>query len=314
MIIKTRKPPQKLQELQALHRRTSLNHPKIQLIKENLARCLAGYRGECAIDYHLTFLEEKNYFIFHDIRLKVSKHYFQIDTLLLSRKLAFNLEVKNFAGELYFDEENHQLIRLLDGQKEAFRDPLIQIFFQEQHLKNWFSNNGYPDLPVQSLVVISNPSTIIHTTSKKVIHSEFLPIKIHQLEKNYSENKLSDKVLKKLIRQIKKQDTPLQTSLIEQFELSEDELLKGVHCPKCNFIPLIRTYGNWICPRCSFQSSDAHFHSIKDYTLLINDMFTNREIRSFLKISNAQLMKRLLHSPQILALGNKNARIYKLLN
>ncbi|MED1098241.1 MULTISPECIES: nuclease-related domain-containing protein [Bacillus] len=79
------------------------NHPKIPLITEELKKRTAGYRGETALDFPLSFIAEKDYFIFHDLRLQDSSRYFQMDTLVLSQKFALILEVKNIAGSLYFD-------------------------------------------------------------------------------------------------------------------------------------------------------------------------------------------------------------------
>ncbi|MGV3464645.1 MAG: nuclease-related domain-containing protein [Heyndrickxia sp.] len=38
------------------------------------------YNGEQSVDYFLSLLNEKKYFIFHDLRLQVNNHFFQIDT------------------------------------------------------------------------------------------------------------------------------------------------------------------------------------------------------------------------------------------
>lgn len=320
MIGKRRVKPVSLEKLESARRRVPKNHPKAQLIKERLAISTAGYRGECAVDYPLSRLPEKDYSIFHNIRLKESSHFFQIDTLIITLKFALILEIKNFAGAIYFDEKLNQLIRTIDDRKEAFRDPLLQIYFQENQLKIWLQKHGFSQLPVISLIVISNPNTLIETSQasksiyQKVIHNEYLPVKIQQLEKNYPQQKLSEKELKKLIRLIKKQDTPLDSPLLAQLEIPELALIKGVHCPQCSLLPIPKKYGGWRCPNCSSKNKYAYLPSIKDYSLLINPNFTNREIRNFLEITSPDYMHRLLICKEIASSGATKAKIYSLNN
>ncbi|WP_243292865.1 hypothetical protein [Bacillus sp. FJAT-47783] len=56
MIKKERTKPIKLKKLEALIRRLSSTHPKRPLVQKELAKHLAGYRGEQSIDYHLSHL------------------------------------------------------------------------------------------------------------------------------------------------------------------------------------------------------------------------------------------------------------------
>lgn len=314
MIVKKTEMSLKLQKLLALRRRTPPTHPKLPLIKEHVAKGLAGYRGECAVDYQLTLLPEKSFYSFHDIRLFDSKHYFQIDHLLLLKKFALILEVKNIAGILEFDEDNHQLIRTLGTQKDGFSDPLLQVYFKELHFKKWLALHSVTELPVLSLVVTSHSNSILQTTSPKVIRNEFLPIKIMQLEKSFQGPSFNDKSLKKIIRLIKKHHTPLNPAILEQYEVFEEQLLKGIFCPKCESFSVVRIHGGWKCSSCLHKCKDAHIPSIKDYSLLIKEEFTNRELQNFLLIPNPYLINRLLHASDFASKGVTKAQIYRFLN
>lgn len=310
--------PLSIQKLQALQRRIPQHHPKQPVIKESLAKRLAGYKGEQSVEYPLSFLSEKDFFILNDVRLYDSKHYFQMDSLLLSKKCLIILEVKNMKGILYFDTTFHQLIRTLDGKQEAFPDPLLQVYRQEQQLKKWLENNQLPPMPILSLIVISNPNTIIQSTpgnkevSEKVIRSEFLPTKINQLQQKFQKEVVTDKELKKLTRKIEKQLSPLDQAMLEQFDLTKDELIKGVFCPACGHLPIRREYGTWHCPRCSSKQKDAHISSIKDYQLLIGTTFTNSMMRDFLQIFSPSLMTRLLQAMDLPYSGERKDRVYRL--
>jgi hypothetical protein len=109
----------------------------------------AGYKGECSIDFPLSFLEPKSYFTFDDLRMQDQSRFFQLDTLLISKKFALIIEVKNMEGSLYFDPHFNQLTRMIEGKETAFPDPkIMQGSRQESQLTNWFLKNGFPSLPI----------------------------------------------------------------------------------------------------------------------------------------------------------------------
>src|SRR3954447_26352768 len=262
MILKPRKIPLSVQKYQALTRRTPPNHTKIPLIKENLRKGLAGYRGECAIDYPLSFLSDKKYTILHDVRLPDESRFFQMDSVLICNEFILILEVKNIAGKLYFEPVFNQLIRTIDGEEKALSDPLIQVKRHEEQLQRWLHRHKLPSIPILSLVVISNPSTIITTSSEnrnlnqKVIHRDVLPTRIMQFAKQYHEALISEKERKKIGQSIIKQHTEANFPILEKLQMSRNDLLKGVHCPNCEHLPMERAYGKWICPSCHHTNKE----------------------------------------------------------
>ncbi|WP_026583948.1 nuclease-related domain-containing protein [Bacillus sp. J33] len=316
MIYKTREISISIQKLQALARRVPRNHPKWPIIEENLLKSLAGYKGESALDFPLSFLPQKKYYIMHDLRLSDSQHFFQIDTLVVSKNYVLILEVKNIAGTLFFDQEFHQLIRIKNGHEKAFPDPLIQVQRQETQLKKWLSLIRIPELPIHSLVIISNPGSIIKTAPRhknlhqKVIHREFLPERIVQLENLYRREHLSEKELKKLLRLFNKHHEASNIPILKKYQITQDQLLKGVHCPHCGYLPLKRIYGTWNCPSCNLDCKDAHKSSLNDYSLLIGNEITNAECRNFLLIGCPSLASRLLRSAAKDSIGKNKGKCY----
>lgn len=274
--------------------------------------------GEKAIDYPLSFLEEKDYYIFHDLRLKTKEHFFQIDTLLFTRKLAIIIEVKNISGTICFDLEFKQLIQTKEGKEKGYSYPLTQIVRQESQLKEWMSNNRLKDMKIISLVVISNPQTIIRTSSEsrtirhKVIHKEELSTKIIQLEQTLNAECREEKEMKKIFRCLLKQHTERDFSILDRYQIKENELLKGVICPNCYHLPLDRLKGTWYCPRCNKKDKHAHIQALKDYVLLIKPTITNAELRKFLKITSAATANRLLKSMNLSYIGSNKNREYDL--
>jgi hypothetical protein len=92
-------------------------------IKGDLAKSFAGYRGENSIDYPLSSLPDKKYFIFHDLRLPYKNQFFQIDTLLASTKHFVILEVKNIAGTVYFDSDFNSTYKESRWSRRSFCRP-----------------------------------------------------------------------------------------------------------------------------------------------------------------------------------------------
>ncbi|TWI59801.1 nuclease-related domain-containing protein [Halalkalibacter nanhaiisediminis] len=318
MIVKPRKKPLHLQKLQALLRRTPPKHLKYPLIKEQLAKSIAGYKGEQSMDYPLSFLAEKQYFIFHDLRLQLNQHYFQIDTLILSPFFFLILEIKNISGTIFFDQQFHQLIRTHNGYEESFPDPLLQIQRQQSQLEKWLVKQKVANIPVCSLIVISNPKTVIRTSSenrylsKKVIRRDFLPLKVEQLESLYNNEALSINEMKKVIRHLKKHDTSYNPPILKQYQIMQEQLQKGVYCTKCNHLPMIRTQGTWFCSACHIKDKTAHIPALKDYLLLVKPTITNGETRKFLLMNNAAATTRLLRSLNITYSGTNKGRVYSL--
>ncbi|ENQ3105880.1 Nuclease-related domain-containing protein [Bacillus sp. 491mf] len=317
MIVKERKIPIYLRQLEALFRRVPVDHPKRNAISKNLAKHKAGYKGEQAIDYPLSFLPNKEYSILHDIRLFDQDHYFQMDTLILSSRFILLLEIKNIAGTLLFDSEFSQLIRISEQKSEGFPDPILQMKRQERQLQKWLHLYGFLALPIESFVVISTPRTIIKTSShdqdfsKNVIHSANLPNKIEDLERMHVEI-LSSKDIQELALQMMMNHSPLQRNVLEQYHVTKHELLKGVHCPVCSYLPTMKVKNGWHCLNCNSVSKFAHKDALQDYALLLGTTVTNQGLKEFLHITSSSVIKRLVHAMNLPYKGEKKGRKYDL--
>ncbi|WP_163102068.1 nuclease-related domain-containing protein [Peribacillus alkalitolerans] len=318
MIQKDLKVPISLQKLEALLRRLPFQHPKIPQIKDELKNRQAGFYGETAMTFPLSFLDPKKYHIFRGIRLLDGTYHFQMDILLLSTNFVLIMEVKNYGGTLYFDPVFNQLIQTKDGKEIAYSNPLIQVHRHEFQLKKWFATHGFPQMPIYSLVIISNPRTIIrtspdnHAISKKVLHRDLLPLKINQIEKATSKPSISEKDLKKTIRLLKKQHTEGESSIIDQYQIKKSDLVKGVYCPVCSYIPILRHHATWFCPQCRSKHRDAHIHALNDYYLLIGLTISNGQLRDFLLINSPSAASRLLHSLNLPQTGTYKNKVYYL--
>ena len=111
MIEKERTYPIRLLMYEALMERILPNHPKIPLIEQDYKAWRAGYKGELQTDYRLSFLPEKGFHIFRDLRLQDEKWHFQIDTLILTLRYILLIETKAYSGTLFFDKHSEQMIQ-----------------------------------------------------------------------------------------------------------------------------------------------------------------------------------------------------------
>ncbi|EMJ6443159.1 nuclease-related domain-containing protein [Bacillus cereus] len=315
MIVKERKLPVYLLQLEALLRRLPAHHPKRNVVVESLAKFMAGYKGEQAIEYPLSFLPEAEYHILHDIRLFDQKHYFQIDTLIVSSYFLLFLEIKNIIGTLIFDANFNQLIRIADGTtEEGFPDPLLQLKRQEMQLRKWLNLHDLHNIPIESLVVISSPRTIIKTSdeilSSKIIHSANLPNRIKQIKNQYKEKVIDN--INGLIGQIMNEHIPQRQNVLAQYKIKKEELLKGVQCEECFTMAMLKEKQGWRCSNCNSMSKHAHLRAVQDYTLLFSIITTNSELREFLNMESSSAVKRLLQTMNIPFTGNNKGRIYDL--
>lgn len=319
MIKKEKVLPIRMKKLQALLRRLPPNHLSRQRIDEELAKSMAGYRGEVSIDYQLATLPKKESIILHDLRLTQNgTHFFQIDILLMTSRFLLIIEVKNMSGTLIFDQSFHQLLRTYNGKEEAFPDPLIQVRRQQLFLQRWLEENQFLKIPVHSLIVISNPATILksipsfsETVSKKVIHAAVLPSKIDGLIRSHPNEILTKRDLNKLSRYLIKHHTSLDPNVLSQFQIPKTDVRSGVHCPSCFALPMQRRNGTWICTFCHLSSKNAHLSSLEDYKLLISPTITNKQLREFLHIASTSTATKLLVKLKLeYTGGNKNRKYY----
>ncbi|WP_257349337.1 nuclease-related domain-containing protein [Pseudalkalibacillus decolorationis] len=313
-----RKVPLIIQKLDALLRRISPTHPKIQRIKEELRKRSSGHRGEESSDFHLSYLPENRYFILNGLRLPDEKgHFFQIDTLILSTSVFLLLEVKNYSGMLTFDQNTKQLIREIDDREDIFPDPITQVNRQQNQLSTLIQKAKFPQIPIIPFVVISNPRTGFRTLSnqpditKKVLHAATLPERIEGISLRFQKEIVSQKDVKRLSRLLIKKDTSLDTNILEQFGLDQSEITRGVHCPSCYKIPMMRLRGKWSCAYCESIYKDAHIHTLYDYALLIDTTITNKQCTEFLQTSRS-IAKGLLISQNLPFTGSYKDRKYHL--
>ncbi|MCA1054912.1 NERD domain-containing protein [Rossellomorea aquimaris] len=317
MILKERQVPEIILKLQAILERLPIQHEKIILLKNDLSKFQAGFNGEKSIDFYLQPLLTQDFLILHDIRIPINNQFFQIDTLILTKKYILILEIKNLAGTINFDGEFNQAVQTKNGKQKAFPDPLYQLNRQETMLRKWLDSNQLPILPIHGLVVMSNVNAVIRANhehfSQKVIRPTSLSKKIKELEDYYIQaTEVQEKQLKKITKRLLRMHTPLKQSILDSYGIAKEEIIMGVCCERCHKYALKRRHGRWKCNGCSWVSKDAHKSAMNDYCLLFGEKITSKELQAFLKIDSPSLATRLFRDLKVQREGDKKSTIYTL--
>ncbi|MGD6854821.1 nuclease-related domain-containing protein [Bacillus infantis] len=313
MIVKELRVPERILALEALLRRLEEGSPDWHRVKEDLAKRWAGYYGELSLDYYLQMLPEKEYLVLHDLRLGLSGSFFQIDLLVLHAHFALILEVKNILGTLVFDKQFSQMIRTQDEKEEGFPDPIAQAEHHKKQLARWFAERSIP-LPVEALVVISKPSTVLKANStaisRMVIHSHRLLGKVEELSGRYHQSLMESRELRRTSRLLIKHHTPEEIDILSRMRVRRENVRIGVHCGGCGHIPVIREYGTWLCPKCGLKDKSAHVAALKDYFLLFGKEITNGGFREFAGVESVFAASRLLKGVSLPSNGEKKGTKY----
>lgn len=306
----------RIQKLQALEQRISPLHPIYPEVTAELSNRMAGFRGEKSLRYHLSQLSDSKYYIFHGLRLLYQKYYFQIDNFLLCSAFGLILEVKNMSGELRFEKNFNQMIQTKKENNSRKTNPVLQAKVQAIKLKKWLKVYDLPEIPIYYLFVNSNSNTIIvsepgnERTNQFICNSEFLIEKITQIENVNKKEILDSKQLRRIKRLLLAKHTPENPDILQHFNLTLYDILFGVQCPTCNYLPMDYKWGSWNCPQCKEKSKTAHIKAVHDYFLLIKPSITNTEFRQFLYINSMHIAQKLLSSMDLNYTGKFKDRVY----
>jgi hypothetical protein len=213
-------------------------------------------------------------------------------------------------GRLVFDSESDQFFQIIDGKEIGYTDPISQAERHQAYLKKLF-----PQLPVEYLIVCTNPHSILSFTGKntkikeKVCKSHSFLKKVQLLE-NKNQDIVPRNELRKISRTLIKMNTPPTNYILKKYGIKKSELAFGFHCPECSYLPLVRKNRKWFCPFCQTYSKDAHLFSLQDFFLLYDSKITNEQFRNFAQCISQDTAKRLLSSSNLKCLGKNKWRVY----
>jgi hypothetical protein len=306
--------PVQAEQCIALLKRMPKNHPVRPIVEKDLRLWLKGYYGERNVAYHLSFLPEDEYYIFHGLRLK-DKKFFQMDVLLISSKFALIIEVKNISGTLKFKKGSNLMTRELNNLEEGMDNPIQQVKRHHLQFSNWLRFHHFKGIPVEHLVVISKTSTILETSPdnlqifQKLIYAESLLDKIQELEGKYTKSRITKKTLTQLSDTLLTEHSIDFPDVLQKYNLSHSDILPGVQCPNCNKFEMEYISASWRCSICKFTAKKAHLPAVNDYFLILNQSITRRQLAEFLKMEPMKA-RNILHTIKLPSTGIKRGTKY----
>ncbi|GAA0449838.1 nuclease-related domain-containing protein [Alkalibacillus silvisoli] len=302
-------------KLLSLANRIDPYHAKHQLIKDRLKREQSGYFGETRVLYPLNKLTFQN-FILHNVRLQtvsLNKH-FQMDFILVTRNFILIIESKNFSGEVNMHEGSHQI----SHYDKAYDDPLNQVTEQKFQLNNWLEQREYEHIPIETVVVMTNPNVRmkIHPSHqqhiKKMIPIAKLPGYIRRIHEHYSHPILSTSSARQLAQLFKQSHEDYEPDILNHFDILFDGLLQGVRCEKCKFLTMVMNNLRWRCTKCGHVCRDGVHTALKDYYLLNGNRITSSEFIRFTGINSRHTARNILNKYASSKEGNRRSTIYSL--
>lgn len=263
------------------------DHEKYQFISGKVYQLSAGYAGEVEVDQIFPEIGlPTEHTIFKDIRLEVLPNfYIQLDTLIITRNSIILLEIKNYSGTIYFDEQVGKTIRTAsNGDVDKFDCAVHQVDRAVHGLREILHN--FPMLPIHPIIVMANRRTEIaqYPETTPVKYKKQLPKYIRQLltqQETIAEHTL-DQVIKQIHEHlVHRQHTPL----CERYAIPVTDLQQGVLCLAYNQ-QMTKSQGrSWTCEVCQLTNPKAVEQSVTDWFYLIQPTLSNKQLRQFLKIN-----------------------------
>jgi hypothetical protein len=308
------KKPIILEQHEAVFNRLSPQHDKKTIVEEKMKSLSAGYRGEKTLKYFLSLLPPKQYHIFQGLRLPIGESFFQMDVFLFSSKNGFIIEGKNFSGDILIDK--HQLTQTLNETVKIYSNPLDQVNRHKLLLQSFLDKYQIPLIPIENLVSFTNSSAKLQITQgyneaqKRICKADNLLMKMVEHSKGYRQECIDQKTITKMKKLILNNHTPLRIDILQKYEIGNKDIITGVRCPVCLYLPLIYKGRIWECPSCKIKSKDAHLKDIKEYFLIYKPTITNTELREFLHLPSQRAGTYLLTFLDFPATGSNKGRIY----
>lgn len=300
---------------EALFRYLLPQYRENQTLQDEYASYLAGYRGERNTDYIVSTYPHKNAYIYQGIRLRTGPFFYQIDTLIITPSFLLIIESKNLKGQLEYNPNTRQLAQVDGNQKKASKNPILQAETQKRHLTAWLQQTVFPPIPINTLGVSTNPSSILTYLDETIspinfIQLESLPSLLDQLYETNTKTIYDHTTIRKLNKRLLKENTPQKPNLIKQYNITGRHFINGINCNHCNFSPLLYKKRKWVCQNCGKEDAKAHEQKILDYFLLFEPTITNQTCREILQLKSAKATRRILYSMNLEFTGKNYGRKY----
>lgn len=311
MIIKHRRKPAKIAGYEALLKRLPIYHPKKEVIEDLMRSSNAGFGGEERLDHLLKYFDPNyQYLIIQDLSISPNVE-IQIDTVLLTQSCVVLLEVKNISGRLRFSVNPSALHQTTsNGKERAYKSPLVQMEVIKWKFERLMKNLNY-SLPIDTIIVIAYPNQIVDYTPPGSIIWSADEVMIRLQNYNMPQEQITTDELRKLGQQLLKVSAEYNPfPLAPKFDISPEEIQKGVLCPSCKYTKMNKVKRSWQCPACDLRSSDAHHQALEEWFMLIKPSITAAECKEFLELEYLSTARNILNHPFYKKVSNTKMRKY----
>lgn len=259
---------------EALHARKGLS-PNEQRRYEQLQR---GFIGEKRLEKIIKEGNFENIIPIFDCLFEVNDQEFQVDCILLTTDTLYLLEIKNYTGDYYL--ENNRIHHL--QTKQEIYNPLNQIERTEFLFKKLLDDMKLT-VPVSSYIIFINPNFMLYEAP---LHQPFIfTSQIHRFLKKinantYTLSRQSEQIAERIIAQTKEKSTYERLP-----NYKKQELTPGLYCYHCQskLVRVGRIYCT--CSHCekNIRMVDAITDAIAQYHLLFpENNITARKINEWI--------------------------------
>lgn len=252
-------PPTSLLRYEALSSRKYLS----PVDKRRYSRLHKGFAGEKRLATTLQSQHYRNIFPLFNSLFKSMDKEFEIDCLLLTSDTIFLLEVKNYTGN-YYVENDH--IHHFPSEKQIY-NPVTQLNRTEFLFKRLLSDMQVK-MKVRSFIVFVNYDFVLYEASLQlpIIFPSQINSFLEKTNRNAPALSINIKQLAKMLIHRRKDSSSYER--VPPYSM--EELKKGVYCKYC--LSKINRYNrnNFICSNCerTVSATDVVLHSIAQYHLL----------------------------------------------
>jgi hypothetical protein len=230
--------------------------------KQYFSGLTKGFNGEKLFDEWLEPALDHR-ILLPDMQFMPTTTFVQIDTILLTSKLIYLFEIKNYEGDHILEGDN--LLRTADSTDA--KNPILQLKRNEPVLRRILDNLGCK-IPIQSIAVFVNPRFHLYNApiGLPIIYPTQLERFIEKLKKAPSFLKREHTELgKKMIS-----STVADNPYTQMPGFRYDELRKGIVCPGCGMFYREYVRSTLTCSFCGGRESahGAVIRSIEEFQLL----------------------------------------------
>ena len=255
-------PSKELQIYRSIHPRMNLSASQ----KHKYDKLNKGYQGEWKFYQLLDENPSTNRIALYDFLLESNETEFQIDSLIFHHNTIFPLEIKNFEGDFYFEENNWYVV----NSKREIRNPLLQLQRTEFLFKQVLHNLHVKTEVKPYLVFVNDAFTLYQSPiGPPIIYPTQLKRFINHVNTNSRPLTLQHKNLaNKLISMHKEESANSRTPGYEY-----NQLKKGIVCKNCYGFLSPFTKVRLKCQQCNSEENieTAVMRAVDEFALLFPD-------------------------------------------